>query len=59
MVLVLVGLEGMGHDEVAQICDIPVNVVQSRLDSAQRRVRRMLAGQNCGTSNRHDVGKST
>ena len=44
-VLVLIGLEGMGCEEVAQMCAIPVDVVQSRLDSAQRRVRQMLTGQ--------------
>lgn len=44
-VLVLIGLEGMGCEEVAQICAIPIDVVQSRLASAQRRVRQMLTGQ--------------
>jgi RNA polymerase sigma-70 factor, ECF subfamily len=44
-VLVLIGLEGMGYEEVAQICAVPVNVVQSRLNCAQRRVRQMLTGQ--------------
>jgi RNA polymerase sigma-70 factor (ECF subfamily) len=57
-VLVLIGLEGMDCEEVAQICAVPLNVVQSRLNSAQRRVRQMLAGQNGGAFNRHDVGKS-
>ena len=45
MVLVLIGLEGMGCEEVAQICAVPIDVVQSRLNSAQRRVRQMLTGQ--------------
>jgi RNA polymerase sigma-70 factor, ECF subfamily len=44
-VLVLIGLEGMGYEEVAQICAVPIDVVQSRLNSAQRRVRQMLTGQ--------------
>ncbi|HEV2546009.1 MAG TPA: sigma factor-like helix-turn-helix DNA-binding protein [Stellaceae bacterium] len=48
-VLVLIGLEGMGCEEVARICAVPVNVVQSRLDCAQRRVRQILTEQNFGS----------
>jgi RNA polymerase sigma-70 factor (ECF subfamily) len=56
-VLVLIGLEGMGYEEVARICAVPVDVVQSRLDSAQRQVRKMLTGQKRGTFNSRDVGQ--
>ena len=47
-VLVLIGLEGMGCEEVAQICAVPINVVQSRLSAAQRRLRQLLTGQDNG-----------
>lgn len=56
-VLVLVGLEGMGYAEVARICAVPIDVVQSRLDSAQQQVRKMLTGQRRGTINRRNVGQ--
>ncbi len=43
-VLVLVALEGMAYREVAQILDIPLGTVMSRLSRARQSLRRMLDG---------------
>ena len=43
-VLVLVALEGMSYREVAQILDIPLGTVMSRLSRARQTLRRMIDG---------------
>jgi RNA polymerase sigma-70 factor, ECF subfamily len=43
VVLLLIGLEGMGYDEVATVLDLPVGTVRSRLSRA-RETLRILTG---------------
>jgi RNA polymerase sigma-70 factor (ECF subfamily) len=40
--LLLIGLEGMKYEEVAQICDVPIGTVRSRLSRAREGLRRMI-----------------
>jgi RNA polymerase sigma-70 factor, ECF subfamily len=42
--LLLIGLEGLKYEEVAQICNVPVGTVRSRLSRAREELRRMLDG---------------
>jgi len=42
--LLLVGLEGMKYEEVAQICDVPLGTVRSRLSRAREELRGMMEG---------------
>ena len=42
--LLLIGLEGMKYEEVAQICDVPIGTVRSRLCRAREELRRMMEG---------------
>jgi RNA polymerase sigma-70 factor (ECF subfamily) len=44
-VLVLVALEGMAYREVAQVLDIPLGTVMSRLSRARQSLRRYLDGE--------------
>lgn len=44
--LLLIGLEGMKYDEVAQICNVPIGTVRSRLSRARDELRRMLEGES-------------
>jgi RNA polymerase sigma-70 factor (ECF subfamily) len=44
-VLVLVALEGMAYREVAQVLDIPLGTVMSRLSRARQALRRYLDGE--------------
>jgi RNA polymerase sigma-70 factor, ECF subfamily len=40
--LLLVGLEGMKYEEVAQICNVPIGTVRSRISRAREALRQML-----------------
>jgi RNA polymerase sigma-70 factor (ECF subfamily) len=42
--LLLVTLEGLKYEEVAQVCDVPTGTVRSRLSRAREELRRMMEG---------------
>jgi RNA polymerase sigma-70 factor (ECF subfamily) len=44
--LLLIGLEGVNYAEVAQICDVPIGTVRSRVSRAREELRRMIEGKN-------------
>jgi RNA polymerase sigma-70 factor (ECF subfamily) len=44
--VLLIGLEGMKYEEVAQICNVPIGTVRSRLSRAREGLRRMIEGEN-------------
>lgn len=43
-VLLLVGLEGMGYDEAAQVLNVPIGTVRSRLSRARETLRQETLG---------------
>jgi RNA polymerase sigma-70 factor (ECF subfamily) len=53
--LLLIGLEGMKYDEVAQICDVPIGTVRSRLSRARTGLHRMTADKESRPSVRSDL----
>jgi RNA polymerase sigma-70 factor, ECF subfamily len=50
--LLLIGLEGMKYEEVAQICGVPIGTVRSRLCRAREELRRMMEGRGAGPAAR-------
>jgi RNA polymerase sigma-70 factor, ECF subfamily len=40
--LLLIGLEGMRYEDVAQICDVPIGTVRSRVSRGREALRHML-----------------
>jgi RNA polymerase sigma-70 factor (ECF subfamily) len=55
--LLLVALEGLRYEEVAQICDVPIGTVRSRLNRAREELRRMMEGTSPSRGVRRDVSK--
>jgi RNA polymerase sigma-70 factor, ECF subfamily len=53
--LLLIGLEGMRYEEVAQICDVPIGTVRSRVSRAREGLRRMTEGKDARPDVRSDV----
>jgi len=49
-VVLLVGLEKMRYEEVAQVLDIPKGTVMSRLSRGREKLRQLMAGESKGTS---------
>lgn len=45
-VILLIGLEQMQYEEVAQVLDIPLGTVMSRLSRGRERLRAIMAGEN-------------
>ncbi|CAK0745968.1 RNA polymerase sigma-70 factor, ECF subfamily [Azospirillaceae bacterium] len=48
-VLLLVALEGLKYDEVAQVLGVPIGTVMSRLSRAREAVRQKLSGNGAGS----------
>ena len=53
--LLLIGLEGMKYEEVAQICGVPIGTVRSRLSRARAGLRRMTEGKDARPGVHSDV----
>jgi RNA polymerase sigma-70 factor (ECF subfamily) len=53
--LLLIGLEGMKYEEVAQVCDVPIGTVRSRLSRAREELRRMTETKTASSSARSGV----
>ena len=52
--LLLVGLEGMTYEEVAQICNVPVGTVRSRISRGREALRHMLKGEELESNGRRN-----
>jgi RNA polymerase sigma-70 factor, ECF subfamily len=55
--LLLITLEGMKYEEVAQLCDVPIGTVRSRLSRARDELRRITEGANPGACVGRDLSK--
>jgi len=53
--LLLIGLEGMNYEEVAQICGVRIGTVRSRLSRAREELRRMIEGKDASPGVHLDV----
>jgi DNA-directed RNA polymerase specialized sigma24 family protein len=51
--VLMVCLEGMRYEEVAQVCDVPIGTVRSRLSRAREELRRMMEGKIAQPGSRH------
>jgi RNA polymerase sigma-70 factor (ECF subfamily) len=45
-VILLIGLEQMSYEEVAQVLGIPLGTVMSRLSRGRERLRKLMAGES-------------
>ena len=56
-VILLVGLEGMRYEQVAQILDIPIGTVRSRLSRGREMLRELMSEQKAAPphSSQHDA----
>jgi RNA polymerase sigma-70 factor, ECF subfamily len=52
--LLLIGLEGMRYEDVAQICDVPTGTVRSRASRAREALRHLLKGEDPRSDGRHE-----
>ena len=59
MTLLLIGLEGMRYEDVAQICDVPIGTVRSRVSRARQALRQMLKGEDSESDRRPDEAGGT
>src|SRR5215831_3734879 len=57
--LLLIGLEGMRYEDVAQICDVPIGTVRSRLSRVRQALRHMLKGEGSESDRRYDEAGGT
>ena len=57
--LLLIGLEGMRYEDVAQICDIPIGTVRSRVSRARETLRHMLKGEDSESDRRNEEAGGT
>ena len=55
--LLLVGLEGMSYDQVAQICNVPIGTVRSRISRAREALRQMLKGEELNSNRRRNEAR--
>jgi RNA polymerase sigma-70 factor (ECF subfamily) len=44
--LLLNGLEGMKYEEIAEICNVPIGTVRSRISRGRQALRQMIEGEN-------------